>query len=118
MLRVRLGSRCCAQSMPVTPDPEGIAMAAAVDVRLTDQGQHSLEPGGVCLPQSSGRGVVCLHYWDRERSPPGYPPPFANHEPLLWAAGFSVHACDVQSGAEERRRAIYEHALAEQDELI
>jgi hypothetical protein len=56
--------------------------------------------------------------WDRERSPPGYPPPFANHEPLLWAAGFSVHACDVQSGAEERRRAIYEHALAEQDELV
>ena len=56
--------------------------------------------------------------WDRERNPPGYPPPFTNHEPLLRAAGFSVHEYAVQSGAEERRRAVYERALAARDELV
>jgi len=63
-----------------------------------------------------GTWFVCTS-WDRERNPPGYPTPFANHELLLRAAGFSVHVFAVQSGAEERWRAIYERALAAQDEL-
>jgi SAM-dependent methyltransferase len=56
--------------------------------------------------------------WDRDRSPPGYPPPFANYRPPLSAAGFSVRAYEVQTGAEDRRRAIYERALAAEDELV
>jgi len=56
--------------------------------------------------------------WDRERNPPGYPPPLADHRPLLSAAGFSIRAYEVQAEAEQRRRAVYERALAAEDEMV
>ena len=28
--------------------------------------------------------------WDRDRTPPGYPPPLGDHRPLLEEAGFAV----------------------------
>jgi SAM-dependent methyltransferase len=38
--------------------------------------------------------------WDRDRSPPGYPPPLGDHRPLLEQAGFEVESYDLQPDAE------------------
>jgi ubiquinone/menaquinone biosynthesis C-methylase UbiE len=54
--------------------------------------------------------------WDRDLSPPGYLPPLNDHRPLLRQAGFEIETYQVQSGAEDRRRAVYEAFVeAEQD---
>ena len=56
--------------------------------------------------------------WDREEVPPGYLPAFSNHRPALEAAGFVIDAYDIQEGAEELRRAVYERVVAAEQELI
>ena len=50
--------------------------------------------------------------WDRDRSPPGYPPPLGDHRPLLERAGFEVESYDIRTGAEDQRRAYYERVVA------
>jgi ubiquinone/menaquinone biosynthesis C-methylase UbiE len=55
--------------------------------------------------------------WDRELSPPGYPPPLGDHRPLLEAAGLEVETYEVQPDAERLRRAYYERLVAAQVEL-
>jgi ubiquinone/menaquinone biosynthesis C-methylase UbiE len=41
--------------------------------------------------------------WDRDLSPPGYPPPLNDHRPLLEQAGFEVKIYEVQPDAEVKR---------------
>ena len=50
--------------------------------------------------------------WDRDLSPPGYPPPLADHRPLLEQAGISVESYQPQPDAEAKRRAYYERVVA------
>jgi ubiquinone/menaquinone biosynthesis C-methylase UbiE len=56
--------------------------------------------------------------WDRDRSPPGYPPPLTDHRPLLAQAGFEIETYEVQAGAEDKRRAYYERVIAAEPVLI
>jgi ubiquinone/menaquinone biosynthesis C-methylase UbiE len=56
--------------------------------------------------------------WDRDLSPPGYLPPLGDHRPLLEQAGFEVETYQVQPGAEEKRRAVYEALVAAEQDLI
>jgi hypothetical protein len=56
--------------------------------------------------------------WDRDRSPPGYPPPLGDHRPLLEQAGFEVESYEVQQDAEAKRRAYYERVVAAEPTLI
>lgn len=56
--------------------------------------------------------------WDRDLSPPGYPPPLSDHRPLLEAAGFEVETYEVQPDAERLRRAYYERLVAAEEELV
>jgi len=55
--------------------------------------------------------------WDRDLSPPGYPPPVDDHRPLLEATGFQVEAYEIQPDAERLRRIFYERLVAARPEL-
>ena len=56
--------------------------------------------------------------WDRDRTPPGYLPPLADHRPLLEQAGFDVETYQVQPDAETKRRAVYEAIVAAEQDLV
>ena len=56
--------------------------------------------------------------WDRDRTPPGYLPPLADHRPLLEQAGFEVETYQVQPDAEVQRRAVYEAIVAAEQDLV
>ena len=56
--------------------------------------------------------------WDRDLSPPGYPPPLGNHRSLLEQAAFEVEVYEIQPGAEAKRRAFYERVVAAELTLI
>jgi ubiquinone/menaquinone biosynthesis C-methylase UbiE len=56
--------------------------------------------------------------WDRDLSPPGYPPPVSNHRPVLEQAGFELEIYRVQPDAEIRRRAYYEALVAAESDLV
>lgn len=56
--------------------------------------------------------------WDRDRTPPGYLPPLADHRPLLEQAGFAVETYQVQPDAETKRRAVYEAIVAAEQDLV
>ncbi len=56
--------------------------------------------------------------WDRDLSPPGYPPPLGDHRPLLEAAGFKVETYEVQPDAERLRRTFYERLVAAEEDLV
>jgi ubiquinone/menaquinone biosynthesis C-methylase UbiE len=56
--------------------------------------------------------------WDRDRTPPGYPPPLGDHRPLLAEAGFAVESYDLQPDAEVKRRAYYEQVVAAEATLV
>jgi SAM-dependent methyltransferase len=56
--------------------------------------------------------------WDRDLSPPGYPPPIGDHRPLVEANGFEIQTYEEQPGAERLRRDFYERLLAARATLI
>lgn len=56
--------------------------------------------------------------WERDLSPPGYPPPVNDHRPLLQAAGFEVELHQLEPQLDALRRAFYEKMLARQAELL
>lgn len=56
--------------------------------------------------------------WDRDRPPPGYPPPLGDHRPLLEQAGFEVERYDLQPDAEVKRRAYCERLVAAEATLV
>jgi len=56
--------------------------------------------------------------WDRDRTPPGYPPPLGDHRPLLAETGFAVESYDLQPDAEVKRRAYYERLVAAEATLV
>jgi ubiquinone/menaquinone biosynthesis C-methylase UbiE len=56
--------------------------------------------------------------WERDLSPPNYPPPFSDHLAVLKAVGFEIEVHQVRTDAEAVRRAFYEKMLARQAELI
>ena len=56
--------------------------------------------------------------WERDLSPPGYPPPVSDHRPLLQAAGFEVEIRQFRPHEDSLRRAFYETMLARQGELM
>jgi ubiquinone/menaquinone biosynthesis C-methylase UbiE len=56
--------------------------------------------------------------WDRDLSPPGYPPPLNDHRPLLEQAGFDVESYEIQPDAEAKRRVWYERVVAAESTLI
>jgi ubiquinone/menaquinone biosynthesis C-methylase UbiE len=56
--------------------------------------------------------------WDRDLSPPGYPPPLNDHRPLLQQAGLEAEVYEVQPDAEVKRRAYYERLVAAESTLI
>ena len=55
--------------------------------------------------------------WDRDLSPPGYPPPVNDHRPLLREAGFEIETYEEVPDAEPKRRAIYERYVARKEAL-
>ena len=56
--------------------------------------------------------------WDRDLSPPGYLPPLGDHRPLLRQAGFEIETYQLQPGAEDLRRAVYEAFVAAEHDFI
>jgi SAM-dependent methyltransferase len=56
--------------------------------------------------------------WDRDRNPPGYPPPLNDHRPLLEQAGFDVESYEIPPDAEAKRRAYLERVVAAESTLI
>lgn len=56
--------------------------------------------------------------WERDLSPPGYPPPVSDHRPLLEATGFEIVKHVYSPRADDLRRKFYERMIARQDELI
>jgi ubiquinone/menaquinone biosynthesis C-methylase UbiE len=56
--------------------------------------------------------------WERDLSPPGYPPPVSDHRPLLQATGFEVELRQLRPHADSLRRAFYEKMMARQGELM
>jgi ubiquinone/menaquinone biosynthesis C-methylase UbiE len=58
-----------------------------------------------------------LSNWDRDLSPPGYPPPVSDHRLLLKEAGFEIETYEEVPGAEAQRRAIYERYVASKEAL-
>ena len=56
--------------------------------------------------------------WDRDRTPPGYLPPLADHRPLLEQAGFEIETYQAQPDAETKRRAVYEAIVAAEQDLM
>jgi ubiquinone/menaquinone biosynthesis C-methylase UbiE len=55
--------------------------------------------------------------WERDLSPPGYPPPVSDHRPLLEANGFEIEVHQLRPEADAMRRAFYQKMLSRQDEL-
>ena len=55
--------------------------------------------------------------WERDLSPPGYPPPVSDHRPLLGATGFEIELHQLGPHADSMRRAFYEKMLERQTEL-
>jgi ubiquinone/menaquinone biosynthesis C-methylase UbiE len=49
--------------------------------------------------------------WERDLSPPGYPPPVDDYRPLLEAAGFEVKLRQLRPEADAMRRKFYEKML-------
>jgi ubiquinone/menaquinone biosynthesis C-methylase UbiE len=56
--------------------------------------------------------------WERDLSPPGYPPPVSDHRPLVQAAGLEIVNHVYAPLADELRRKFYEKMIARQEELI
>jgi ubiquinone/menaquinone biosynthesis C-methylase UbiE len=56
--------------------------------------------------------------WERDLSPPGYPPPVNDHRPLLEATGFEVELHQLGPHADSLRRAFYEKMLRRQSKLV
>src|SRR5688572_17862502 len=56
--------------------------------------------------------------WDRDRTPPGYLSPLADHRPLLEQAGFEIETYQMQPEAETKRRAVYEAIVAAERDLV
>ena len=56
--------------------------------------------------------------WDRDLSPPGYPPPVSDHRPLLREAGFTIETYEELPEAEAKRRALYERNIAAREALL
>jgi ubiquinone/menaquinone biosynthesis C-methylase UbiE len=46
--------------------------------------------------------------WERDLSPPGYPPPASDHRPVLQATGFEIELHQLGPHADSMRRAFYE----------
>jgi ubiquinone/menaquinone biosynthesis C-methylase UbiE len=55
--------------------------------------------------------------WERDLSPPGYPPPVSDHRPLLGATGFEIELHQLGPHADSMRRAFYEKMLERQTKL-
>jgi ubiquinone/menaquinone biosynthesis C-methylase UbiE len=55
--------------------------------------------------------------WERDLSPPGYPPPVSDHRPLLESTGFEVELHQLGPHADSLRRVFYERMLTRQAEL-
>ena len=56
--------------------------------------------------------------WDRDLSPPGYPPPLSDHRPLLEATGFDIEVYEEQPDGERLRRTYYEQLVAAKSALL
>ena len=55
--------------------------------------------------------------WERDLSPPGYPPPVSDYRPLLVETGFEIELYQFGPQADAMRRAFYEKMLERQGEL-
>lgn len=55
--------------------------------------------------------------WERDLSPPGYPPAVSDLRPLLPEAGFEVELYEEMPDAETQRRAIYQRYIERQEAL-
>jgi len=56
--------------------------------------------------------------WERDLSPPAYPPPVSDHRPLLEEAGFVIEKHVYSPRADDLRRKFYEIMIAHQEDLI
>src|SRR5579863_9390829 len=97
-------------------DPASIDGAISIDViwAIPDKRAGFAETARILKP---GARFVFTD-WERDLSPPNYPPPFNDHLAVLKAVGFEIEVHQVLTEAEARRRVFYEKMFARQDELI
>lgn len=90
--------------------------AMSVDVlwAVADKGGAIAETARILKPAAR----FVFTNWDRDLSPPGYPPPLNDHRPLLEQAGFEVETYQIQPEAEAKRRALYERVVAAEAMLV
>jgi cyclopropane fatty-acyl-phospholipid synthase-like methyltransferase len=97
-------------------DPASVDGAISIDViwAIPDKRAGFTEAARILKP---GARFVFTD-WERDLSPPGYPPPVSDHRPLLQATGFEVELRQLRPQADSMRCAFYEKMLARQGELI
>ncbi|HJU12569.1 MAG TPA: class I SAM-dependent methyltransferase, partial [Candidatus Binataceae bacterium] len=96
-------------------DDGSIDGAISIDViwAIPDKSEGFAEVARILKP--GGRFVFTD--WERDLSPPGYPPPINDHRPLLHAAGFEIELHQYHPEADVMRQTFYEKMLQYQGEL-
>jgi SAM-dependent methyltransferase len=97
-------------------DPASVDGAFSIDViwAIPDKRAGFAETARILKP---GARFVFTD-WERDLSPPGYPPPVSDYRLLLQATGFEVELRRSRPHADSLRRAFYEKMLARQAELM
>jgi len=97
-------------------DPASVDGAISIDViwAIPDKAAGFAEAFRIVRP---GARFVFTD-WERNLSPPGYPPPIKNHRPLLEASGFELEKYQLRPQSDALRRAFYESMLVHQEELM
>ena len=96
-------------------DPASVDGAISIDViwAIPDKRAGFAEVARILKP---GSRFVFID-WERDLSPPGYPPPVSDHRPLLEEAGFEIELHQFGPQADSMRRCFYQKMLERQSEL-
>lgn len=96
--------------------PMAFDAAMSVDVLFLLSPNSLLALREVARVLKSGARFVFTD-WERDLSPPGYPPPVSDYRPLLSEAGFEITTHEEVPDAEAKRRAIYERYVGRKEAL-
>lgn len=96
-------------------DAASIEGAISIDViwAIPDKRAGFAEVARILKP---GARLVFID-WERDLSPPGYPPPVSDYRPLLEQTGFEIELHHFGPQADSMRRSFYEKMLERQAEL-